>query len=160
VTDVELRPLQDGEREWLEAFLNEHWGGADMLLRGELHDLRSASAIVAVRGGERVGLATYAVRGESCEITSLDSLAPGAGIGSALVVEVARIARMHGCTRLHVVTTNDNVHALRFYQKRGFVLAELRRDAITQGRRLKPSISWLGIDGIPLRDEIELERAL
>ncbi len=67
---------------------------------------------------------------------------------------------MHGCRRLHVVTTNDNVDALRFYQKRGFVLCELRRDAITAGRRLKPTIPWLGTYGIPLRDELELERVL
>jgi len=58
------------------------------------------------------------------------------------------------------VTTNDNVDALRFYQKRGFVLVELRRDAVTAGRPLKPTVPWLGAYGIPLRDELELERVL
>jgi GNAT superfamily N-acetyltransferase len=160
VTTVELRPLEDAERPWLESFLDEHWGGADMLMRGELHDLRGASAIVATQDGNRVGLLTYLVRGDSCEITSLDSLIGGQGVGTALLAEVGRIARMHRCRRLHVVTTNDNVDALRFYQKRGFVLSELRRDAITHGRRLKPTIAWLGAYGIPLRDELELERVL
>jgi DNA-3-methyladenine glycosylase I len=160
MSDVQLRPLDEAERPWLAAFLDEHWGGADMLIRGELHDLRGASAVVAVQAGERVGLLTYVVRGDACEVTSLDSLVPGKGIGTALLTEVGRIARMHGCRRLHVVTTNDNVDALRFYQKRGFVLCELRRDAITAGRRLKPTMPWLGTYGIPLRDELELERVL
>jgi DNA-3-methyladenine glycosylase I len=160
MSDVELRPLEDGERPWLADFLDEHWGGADMLIRGELHDLRGASAIVAGQNGDRVGLLTYVVRGDACEITSLDSLTSGQGVGTALLAEAGRVARMHGCRRLHVVTTNDNVDALRFYQKRGFVLSELRRDAITAGRRLKPTISWLGSYGIPLRDELELERVL
>ncbi len=160
MSGVELRPLTDDERPWLERFLVEHWGGAEMLMRGALHDLRGASAIVAVKDGERVGLLTYAVHGEDCEITSLDSLVPGQGIGGALLTEAGRIAREHGCRRLHLITTNDNVDALRFYQKRGFVLVELRRDADTAGRPLKPTIPWLGAYGIPLRDELELERVL
>jgi hypothetical protein len=57
-----------------------------------------------------------------------------------------------------VVTTNDNLGALRFYQRRGFVLAALRPGAITEARRtLKPEISEIGADGIPIRDELELE---
>jgi GNAT superfamily N-acetyltransferase len=160
MTEVQLRPLDEDERPWLEQLLVERWGGTEMLLRGELHDLRGASAVVAERDGERVGLLTYAVRGAECEITSLDSLAEGQGVGTALLQEAGRIARLYGCRRLHLTTTNDNVDALRFYQKRGFVLSELRRDAITNGRRLKPSISWLGDHGIPIRDELELERIL
>jgi hypothetical protein len=56
-----------------------------------------------------------------------------------------------------LITTNDNVAALRFYQKRGFTLAALHKNALEQSRRLKPQIPLLGLDGIPLRDEIELE---
>jgi GNAT superfamily N-acetyltransferase len=160
VSELELRPLEDAERPWLEQLLDERWGGAAVLLRGELHDLRGASAVVAVRDGELVGVFTYVVRGDECEITSIDSLAERQGIGTALLQEAGRIARLHGCRRLHLTTTNDNLDALRFYQKRGFVLSGLRRDAITAGRRLKPSISWIGEHGIPIRDELELERIL
>jgi ribosomal protein S18 acetylase RimI-like enzyme len=64
--------------------------------------------------------------------------------------------RAHGRRRLVVVTTNDNLHALRFYQKRGFVLAELRTNALAAARQIKPEIPLFGNDNIPLRDEIEL----
>jgi hypothetical protein len=68
------------------------------------------------------------------------------------------LARDAGCTRLWLITTNDNVDALRFYQRRGFRLAALHAGAVDRSRtRLKPEIPEIGDHGIPLRDEIELE---
>ena len=92
---LELRPLDDGERPWLESFLDEHWGGADMLIRGELPICGVPSAIVAAQDGDRLGVLTYVVRGDGCEVTSLDSLASGQGIGTALS---PRSAGSPGCT--------------------------------------------------------------
>ncbi len=58
-----------------------------------------------------------------------------------------------------MVTTNDNLDALRFYQRRGFTIAEIRRRAVDESRRtLKPTIPDVGCFGIPVRDEIILER--
>ena len=57
-----------------------------------------------------------------------------------------------------LTTTNDNVDALRFYQRHGFRLVELRPGAVDAARRLKPEIPATGAHGIPLRDELELER--
>jgi ribosomal protein S18 acetylase RimI-like enzyme len=92
-----------------------------------------------------------------CEIISLDSLVQGTGIGSALTDAVQQRAKAAGCQRLWLITTNDNLNALGFYQKRGFHLAALHRNALDVSRRLKPQIPLIGLDGIPLRDEIELE---
>jgi ribosomal protein S18 acetylase RimI-like enzyme len=61
---------------------------------------------------------------------------------------------------LFLVTTNDNTPALRFYQKRGFVLSALRPNAIAENRKVKPEIPLTGQDGIPIRDELELEMHL
>jgi hypothetical protein len=70
-----------------------------------------------------------------------------------------QLARRQGCARLWVITTNDNVDALRFYQRRGFCLVEVHRGAVDRSRvTLKPEIPAAGACGIPLRDEIELER--
>ena len=82
-----------------------------------------------------------------------------AGAGTALIQAVAQLARRQGCTRLWVITTNDNVDALRFYQRRGFCLVRVHRGAVDRSRAcLKPEIPPVGAYGIPLRDEIELER--
>ena len=58
-----------------------------------------------------------------CEILTLHATRQWAGAGSALVAAVRELAAGRGCRRLWVLTTNDNVDALRFYQRRGFRLA-------------------------------------
>jgi hypothetical protein len=40
------------------------------------------------------------------------------------------------------------------------VLVAVHRNALDISRELKPEIPQLGIDGVPLRDEIELEMML
>ena len=88
---------------------------------------------------------------------SIDALRADAGVGRRLLDAVAATARAAGAERLVVMTTNDNLVALRFYQRAGFRLAELRPGAVDEARAaLKPSIPETGNDGIPLRDEIDL----
>ncbi len=77
-----------------------------------------------------------------------------------LIEAVKQAAVSAGCRRLWLITTNDNLHALRFYQKRGFRLVAVYPNALEESRRLKPEIPLVGLDGIPLRDELELELAL
>ncbi len=107
-----------------------------------------------------MGLATYALGEDGCELVTIDSLVEGRGVGTSLLEAVAEAARRAGCRRVWLVTTNDNLPALRFYQRRGFVLTALHRDAVAKSRDLKPEIPRFGNDGIPIRDELELERAL
>lgn len=95
-----------------------------------------------------------------CEIASLNALTPGKGIGTALIQKVGEIAKEKNCKKLIVITTNDNVKALRFYQKKGFTISAVRVNELTKFRKLKPEIPQVGEDGIPLRDEIELEMSL
>ena len=101
-------------------------------------------------------MVTYCIRGGECEIISLDSLREGQGIGTALVKAVIAEARKGGCSRVVLSTTNDNLRALGFYQRRGFALVQVRSGAVDKSRKLKPGIPTTGMDGIPLRDEIEL----
>jgi GNAT superfamily N-acetyltransferase len=82
---------------------------------------------------------------------------PGNGIGSTLINAVKRHADQSGCHRLWLITTNDKLRALRFYYKRGVVLVAVHRNALDESRKIKPQIPFIGNDGIPLRDEIELE---
>ena len=107
-----------------------------------------------------VGLLTYRLDDTSCEVISLDSLTEDQGIGSALLQSVEQAAKEKGCNRIWLVTTNDNIHALRFYQRRGYVLAAVHPQAIEISRQLKPQIPLIGNEGIPLRDEIEFEKLL
>ena|SRR5436309_3015515 len=138
----------------------EHWGSNKVVSRGVVHYPQDLPGFVASYEGEKVGLVTYNITGASCEIVTINSIQPSAGVGTALIEAVRDIAIKSECTRLWLITTNDNMNALRFYQKRGFVLVAIHRNALDISRKLKPEISLIGNDGIPLRDEIELEMIL
>lgn len=147
------------DRPWAKARLDAEWGGALQARRGELHDVLALPGFVAERDDRPVGIATYAIAGEECELAFIEALEPGRGIGTALLEAVLRAAR--GCRRVWVVTTNDNLDSLRFYQRRGFRLVASRPGAVDRARdTLKPSIGRIGAHGIPIRDELEFDLEL
>jgi ribosomal protein S18 acetylase RimI-like enzyme len=157
---LNVRPLRVEERNWLEQELTRLWGSSQIVSRGHVHDASQLPALVAEVDGERVGLATFQIRGQECELVTMDAFRRGEGIGSALLAAVAREATRKRCRRLWLITTNDNLQALRFYQRRGLRLAAVHPGAIEDSRRIKPSIQLIGEYGIPIRDELELELAL
>ncbi|MCZ7541466.1 MAG: GNAT family N-acetyltransferase [Anaerolineae bacterium] len=118
VTGVRVRPLAEADRAWANHLIAGRWGSTQMVTRGMLRDMTRLPGLVAWRADERAGLLTYRLAGNSCEIVSLDSLVEGAGVGSALIAAALEVARAAGCQRLWLITTNDNLPALRFYQKR------------------------------------------
>ena len=138
-------------------FLVEHWYSTDMVIRGAIVDLSRAEGFAALEDGEIIGLVTYQIRDRECEVCSLDSVCEGHGIGTRLLELVVETAKDAGWKKVKLITTNDNLEAIGFYQKRGFRLVGVHRDAMQLARQLKPSIPNSGRHGIPLRDEIELE---
>ena len=157
---MEVRPSRAEDRPAIEAFLAEHHS-VRVARRAELVDPLRHHALLAWAGEELVGVATYAIRETDCELLTLHARSRFTGTGSALLTAVQGAARRSACTRLWVVTTNDNVDALRFYQRRGLRLAHLRAGAVNQSRRtLKPEIPAIGSHGIEIRDELELEMDL
>jgi ribosomal protein S18 acetylase RimI-like enzyme len=148
------------DEEWLAELWRACWGDVIVVSRGHVLRLPDLPTLVAWEGGERVGAATYRVEGEAAELTSLDAVASGKGVGSGLIEAVERAVRAADAKRFWLITTNDNVDALRFYQRRGFRLVRLHAGAVDEARRLKPAIPEIGEYGIPIHDDIELEKAL
>ncbi|OIU68592.1 GNAT family N-acetyltransferase [Rossellomorea aquimaris] len=145
----------------LNDFFNTHWGSPQMVISSGVYNCSELDGFAIMNTKDQViGLITYVFRNNECEIISLDSLEEGNGIGTILVQEVERAARHHQCGRVTLVTTNDNLLALKFYQKRGFKLVKIHRNAVARAREIKPEIPLIGIAGIPLMDEIELEKRL
>lgn len=157
----QLRLITDADRRWLPEFFVNHWGSTKQVVRGELFAPHELPGFVAEIDDAFVGVVTYRILNDTTgEVATLNSLREGIGIGGALVRAVAEVVRQQGCTQLVVVTTNDNLRAIRFYQRLGFVLAALRANALAESRRIKPEIPLIGFDNIPLRDEIELAMVL
>jgi GNAT superfamily N-acetyltransferase len=156
---VAVRKPQEVERAWIRQFLDGAWG-APVVSRGVAHDASQLPALMAVEADEIVGLATYHFAHDECEVVTLDSLREGQGVGSALLNAVGEEAGRRGCRRLWLITSNDNVNAIRFYQRRGMRLVAVHRDAIDEARRIKPAIPLVGDHGIPIHDELEFELRL
>ena len=153
--------INGGNREQANAYLREHWLFAtDMVVHGIVIDMTKLPGFGAWADGKLVGLVTYSIAAGVCEIVSLNSDAPGQGIGTELIQRVKKAAKDQGCRTLTVTTTNDNLEALGFYQKRGFDMARFYRGSLEYTRRMKPQLPELGEHGIPLRHEIELEMYL
>jgi ribosomal protein S18 acetylase RimI-like enzyme len=157
---VVIRALEPNDQDWAVQFVADRWGANIVIAHGAIYHPHTLPGFVAIDKDERVGLVTYRVEDDRCEIVTIDSTRPVRGIGTALIEAVKESAHRAGCKRLWLTTTNDNLNALRFYQKRGFALVAVHRHAVDEARRIKPDIPMIGNDGIPLRDEIELEMML
>jgi ribosomal protein S18 acetylase RimI-like enzyme len=151
---MNIRRITKEDLPRLRQFWVENWGAEIVIAHYETIRYNEVDGFIA---GDWDGLITFQIRGDECEVTSLDSLNEGKGIGSALIEEVINEAKARNCRRVFLITTNDNLHALGFYQRRGFELVAIHRGAVNESRKLKPSIPLIGEYNIPLRDEIELE---
>ncbi len=152
-----IREIAADDRPWIRQFLIERWASPLMVTRGRIHDTDRLPGYIAEIDGEKVGLLTYRKENGACEVVTIDSIRSRHGVGTALLDAVRANAALHGCRRLWLVTTNDNLPALAFYKSSGFTVAAIHEGAMDEARRLKPEIPEIGIDGVPIRDEIELE---
>ena len=157
---IEILKIKQEGREKVDAFIKHHWFSMQMVVHGESIDLGIADGWYAFDYKNIVGLITYRVIDHEMEILSLNTLHENQGIGTTLLNQAIAKARESGCSRVCLITTNDNLTALRFYQKHGFDIVKIHRNAVDMARKLKPSIPQYGIDGIPIKHEIELEMLL
>lgn len=157
---MNIQAITERNRERVTALIEREWYTTEMILRGKVIDMTAVDGLFVEDDGEIIALITYLFYDEVMEITSLDSFREKQGLGTQLLNGAVETARQHGCRKIVLITTNDNIHAIRFYQKRGFDMARLYRNALDVSRRMKPEIPLIGEDGIPLRHEIEFEMLL
>lgn len=151
-------PVTDLDHAWLRELWQQEWGGEIMVSRGRVYRLEELQSLLVRDGEILVGAATYHLADGECELMSINATVEGKGVGSALLSAVEAEARRAGCRRVWLITSNDNLDALRFYQRKGYRLVAVHVGAVDEARRLKPSIPLVGSYSIPLHDELELER--
>ncbi|WP_312699011.1 GNAT family N-acetyltransferase [Sedimentibacter sp.] len=150
--------INEDNREQVNNFLMEYWYSTDMVLRGAIVDMTKISGIIVYDDKDKIiGLLTYIITDGVCELISLDSIEEGKGIGTLLIEQLIQIAKVHNCRKIILITTNDNVSAIRFYQKKGFDMIRVYFNALETSRKLKPAIPLVGDNEIPLKHEIEFE---
>ncbi|MDZ5608870.1 GNAT family N-acetyltransferase [Bacillus pseudomycoides] len=155
---IQIQKITVEMRETIALFMRENWRSTLMVSRGRAHHLDQLPGFVASEDNRIVGIITYEMKENNCEIVSLDSLKEKKGIGTKLVECVIDIAKKQCCKKVWLITTNDNTNALRFYQKRGFMMTNLYTDAVKEARKIKREIPLIGYDNIAILHEIQLEK--
>ncbi|MCI8889666.1 MAG: GNAT family N-acetyltransferase [Hungatella sp.] len=154
---MEYERITSLNRNRIDAFIKQHWYTTTMIIRGKAIDMTKTEGFYFREGEDIIGLITYMVYDNLLEIISLDSLHENQGIGSKLLGAVIHEAKERKLQKIVLITTNDNINAMKFYQKRGFDMVRLFHDALAVSRKLKPEIPLIGENSIPLRHEIEFE---
>ena len=151
----EIQPICESLRATIQPIIDKSWNGPYLAINGKLWDTRTMPGFAATVNNEILGYLLYEFHDDECEIMVLESIAQNIGIATALIEQVKQEAKSNGINTVIVQTSNDNIHAFRFYQRRGFAIREIRLGAYESARKLKPTIPLVGRDGIPLCDEIE-----
>jgi ribosomal protein S18 acetylase RimI-like enzyme len=157
---ITVRRPTDADRPSVEAILRASWGELRVAASGRLYDLATLPTLIATDEAGIVGILTYEIVGDQIEVVSIDATDRYHGVGTTLLEAAANVGVEGKLRTLWLVTTNDNLDALRFYQRRGLRIARVDVDGVARSRRLKPSIPMIGAYGIPIRDEIILARSL
>lgn len=156
----QIRPIEDSLKQVVRDIWVNNWGSDLMVTRGKAYSVLDYPGFIAVEDDKIIGLIVFRIEDRECEILSLDSLSENRGIGSRLLEEVIKVSRNTGCNRIWLITSNDNTYAMRFHQKRRFEFKAVYINAIEEARRIKPQITMVGYDDIPIKHEIEMELLL
>jgi ribosomal protein S18 acetylase RimI-like enzyme len=149
--------IDNNNRENIRQLFIENWGSDFMVTKGLKHNFDDLQGFVEMDNDKIVGILTYKKTDNNIEIISLDSFTENIGIGTNLLNEVVIFAKSNYIKRLWLITTNDNLNALKFYQKRNWTMTAFHKDAVNEARKIKPTILLTGYYDIPLRHEIEME---
>lgn len=157
---MEIKSITYEMSQAVKELVATNWGAPLIVSKGKVHYMDMLPGYVAVENDKIKGLITYSIDSDEWEIVSLDSFSENKGIGTKLINYVVKEAEENKCKRVWLITTNDNIKAIRFYQKRGFNMVALHVDAIKKSRAIKPEIPLIGFDDIPILHEIEFEMRL
>jgi N-acetylglutamate synthase-like GNAT family acetyltransferase len=152
-----VRTVSFADKNWVRNRIVQEWGTETVVVHGQVYHPAELDGLAAILDEKPAGLLTYHCQEGALEIVTLNCWQEKRGAGSVLLEAARATANRMGCKRLWLVTTDDNLHALGYYQKRGFTIAAIHIDAVHRSRKIKPEIPITGYDGIPIRDEIELE---
>ena len=155
---VLVREATDADRAAARELFEQDFGRTKIVAFGEVMDIDAMPALVAVMYTDPSGALAYRLLGDALHIVALatDPMWQRSGVGGYLVAEAELLARRLALSRLVVSTTNDNLPALYFYQRRGYRLTDLVPNNVIAHTHEEQE----GFAGIPVRDEIRLEKRI
>ena len=155
-----ISEIQPEDKSLISNFISENWESTKSVSKGKIHDVTILNGFICKKDNQIIGLITVDICGKDCEIVTLDSKVQNSGLGTKLINQVIERVKLKGCKRVWLITTNDNINAIRFYQNRGFEWVGFYKDSMQKSRQLKPEIPETGFDDIPIKHEVEFEYKL
>lgn len=156
--NLKIRSVTPDDAKWIKEIMDGSWGGLPLIIRGKKY--YPTDGIVAENESGVAGFLFYEIQNTNCEIVVFEIFDKFKGTGTVMLNRFLELAKNKQCKRIHLMTTNDNLDALRFYQRRGFTICGIHLDSIKVSRKMKPAIGMIGDYDIPMRDEIDLERMI
>jgi GNAT superfamily N-acetyltransferase len=155
---VMVHEATDRDRALVRALFQRDFGRTHIVAFGEVMNVDEMPALVATMHDELSGALAYRLRGDGLHVVALatDPMWQRSGVGGHLVAEAELLARRLALARLIVTTTNDNLPALYFYQRRGYRLTGIVPGSVVE----HTGNTIAGFAGIPVRDEVQLEKPL
>jgi ribosomal protein S18 acetylase RimI-like enzyme len=154
---VEIKAINDTNKPMIRQLFIDNWNSDIMVTKGQIHKFEEVEGFIAINNNKIIGVLTFKRKNQSVELISLDSFKENKGIGTQLLNRLVEYVKNKSVHRLWLITTNDNLNALKFYQKRKWTLKNIYPNAVKEARKLKPTIPIIGNDGIEIRHELELE---
>jgi GNAT superfamily N-acetyltransferase len=156
---VLVREAGDGERQIALDLFKRDFGRTGIVAFGQVMDLDAVPTLVAEMNGEIAGAVAYRLVEAGLHIVALatDPMWQRSGVGGYLVAEAELLARRLNIPRVIVSMTNDNLPSLYFYQRRGYFVSEWIPNGVAKHSK---SASLVGFGGIPIRDEVRLEKMI
>ena len=155
-----ISEIKTEDKPLVASFISDNWGSPMSVSKGKMFNTTELPGFISKKDSKVIGLVTYNIHGNDCEIVTLDCHVNKHGFGTQLIKKIIEKARLNGCKRVWLITTNDNTKAIRYYQKRGFEWIGFYKESMQESRKLKPEIAQLGNDNIPIKHEIEFELKL
>lgn len=153
-----IEAINKQNRALVIEFFNEHWKSSEMIVSSGRYNCADLPGLIYLEDEKITGLLTYIIMDKTIEIISLDIVIENRGIGTQLMTFMERLAYKNCMFNIRVITTNDNMNALKFYQKLGYRIKGIIPDAVNEARLIKPQIPMVAENGIQILDELVLEK--
>jgi len=158
--EYSIREKENADNNWINDKLKENWGSSILISRRKKYESSSLDGFIAENNEDKLGMCLYRIANNECEIIVFEAFEQQKGIGTALLNTLIEKCSNSKLKRIWLITTNDNIDALRYYQKHGFEIVCIYRHEIEHSRKMKPEIPIIGNHGIKINDEIEMENVL
>ncbi len=150
--------LPNEEKKRIRELVQRFWGEKEQLTFDRKFIVAELPTYAAKLGNNIIGFISFTEVDDATILVALGVLPKyqSSGVGKSLIAKVEAEAKRRTKKKLLVSTSNDDLPALAFYQSLGFQIYEVKPNVIAE----KHGRVFEGIGGLPVRDELRLQKTL